>query len=90
MEVDGGMKQMQAMVKELTLDSSVPTIAVLGSRDGGGKLLVAVTENTVAAERVDASALIREIAPHISQVEVEADQLMLKQVDPMLMVLMHL
>ncbi|MEC7391634.1 MAG: DHHA1 domain-containing protein, partial [Candidatus Thermoplasmatota archaeon] len=66
MEVDGGMKQMQAMVKELTLDSSVPTIAVLGSRDGGGKLLVAVTENTVAAERVDASALIRELAPHIS------------------------
>ena len=66
MEVDGGMKQMQAMVKELTLDSSVPTIAVLGSRDGGGKLLVAVTENTVAAERVDASVLIREIAPHIS------------------------
>ena len=66
MEVDGGMKQMQAMIKELTLDSSVPTIAVLGSRDGGGKLLVAVTENTVAAERVDASALIREIAPHIS------------------------
>ncbi len=66
MEVDGGMKQMQAMVKELTLDPSVPTVAVLGSREGGGKLLVAVTENTVAAERVDASSLIREIATHIS------------------------
>jgi alanyl-tRNA synthetase len=66
MEVEGGMKQMQAMVKELTLDPSVPTVAVLGSRDGGGKLLVAVTENTVAAERVDASALVKEIAPHIS------------------------
>jgi len=66
MEVEGGMKQMQAMVKELTLDPSAPTVAVLGSRDGGGKLLVAVTENTVAAERVDASALVKEIAPHIS------------------------
>ena len=66
MEVDGGMKQMQAMIKELTLDSSIPTVAVLGSRDGGGKLLVAATENTIAAERVDASSLIREIAPHIS------------------------
>jgi len=66
MEVDGGMKQMQAMVKELTLDHALPTIAVLGSRDGGGKLLVAVTENTIAAERVDASMLIREIATHIS------------------------
>ena len=50
--------------------------------------LVAVTENTVAAERVDASALIRN-SPPISQVEVE-DQLMLKQVGPTLMVLMHL
>jgi len=66
MEVDGGMKQMQAMVKELTLDSSKPTIAVLGSRDGGGKLLAAITEGTEAENRVDAGALIREIAPHIS------------------------
>ena len=66
MEVDGGMKQMQAMVKELTLDPSLPTVAVLGSREGGGKLLVAVTENTAAAERFDASSLIREIATHIS------------------------
>jgi len=66
MEVEGGMKQMQAMIKELTLDPSVPTVAVLGSRDGGGKLLVAVTEDTVAAERVDASALVKEIASHIS------------------------
>ena len=66
MEVDGGMKQMQAMVKELTLDSSKPTVAVLGSRDGGGKLLAAVTEGTEAADRIDAGALIREIASHIS------------------------
>ena len=66
MEVDGGMKQMQAMVKELTLDPSIPTIAVLGSQDGGGKLLAAVTEGTEATNRVDAGSLIREIAPHIS------------------------
>ena len=54
------------MLKELTLDRQQPTLAVLGSREGGGKLMIAVTENTVASERYDAVVLLREIAPHIN------------------------
>ena len=53
------------MLKELTLDKDVPTLAVLGSRDGGGKLMIAVTEDTVASERYDAVTLLRAISPHI-------------------------
>ena len=65
MEVSGDLKKMTNMLKELTLDSSMPTLAVLGSREGGGKLMIAVTENTIASERYDAVVLLREIAPHI-------------------------
>ena len=35
MEVDGDLKQMTKMLKELTLDASKPTLAILGSREGG-------------------------------------------------------
>ena len=65
MEVSGDLKKMTNMLKELTLDSTMPTLAVLGSREGGGKLMIAVTENTIASERYDAVVLLREIAPHI-------------------------
>ena len=65
MEVTGDLKKMTKMLKELTLDSNLPTLAVLGSREGGGKLMIAVTENTVASERYDAVALLRTISPHI-------------------------
>ena len=65
MEVTGDLKKMTKMLKELTLDASMPTLAVLGSREGGGKLMIAVTENTIANERYDAVTLLREIAPHI-------------------------
>jgi alanyl-tRNA synthetase len=65
MEVSGDLKKMTNMLKELTLDNSMPTLAVLGSREGGGKLMIAVTENTIASERYDAVVLLREIAPHI-------------------------
>ncbi|RPG71832.1 MAG: alanine--tRNA ligase [Euryarchaeota archaeon TMED99] len=65
MEVTGDLKKMTKMLKELTLDASKPTLAVLGSREGGGKLMIAVTENTIANERYDAVTLLREIAPHI-------------------------
>ena len=34
MEIDGDLKSMTTMLKELTLDASAPTLAVLGSRDG--------------------------------------------------------
>ena len=64
MEVNGDLKKMTKMLKELTLDSSKPTLAVLGSREGGGKLWIAVTENTIASERYDAVVLLREISPH--------------------------
>ena len=66
MEAHGNLKKMTKMLKELTLDKQNPTLAVLGSKEGGGKLMIAVTENTVAAERYDAVALLREIAPHIN------------------------
>ncbi|HII87784.1 MAG TPA: alanine--tRNA ligase [Candidatus Poseidoniaceae archaeon] len=65
MEAHGNLKKMTKMLKELTLDANQPTLAVLGSKEGGGKLMIAVTENTIAAERYDAVALLREIAPHI-------------------------
>ena len=65
MEVDGDLKQMTKMLKELTLDESNPTIAVLGSREGGGKLMVATTENTIASERYNAVDILRGISSHI-------------------------
>lgn len=65
MEIDGDLKSMTSMMKELTLDASKPTLAVLGSRDGGGKLMIAVTENTPASERYNAVDLLRSISSHI-------------------------
>jgi alanyl-tRNA synthetase len=65
MEVDGDLKTMTKMLKELTLDKEVPTLAVLGSRDGGGKLMIAVTDDTVASERYNAVTLLRSISHHI-------------------------
>jgi len=65
MEIDGDLKSMTTMLKELTLDASNPTLAVLGSKDGGGKLMIGVTENTVASERYNAVDLLRSISSHI-------------------------
>ncbi|MBT5735371.1 MAG: alanine--tRNA ligase [Euryarchaeota archaeon] len=66
MESDGDLKQMTKMLKELTLDNSNPTLAILGSRVGGGKLMIATTEDTIASERYNAVDLLREISPLIS------------------------
>ena len=66
MEVDGDLKQMTKMLKELTLDDSKPTLAILGSREGGGKLMVATTEGTVASEKFNAVDILRAISSHIS------------------------
>ena len=66
MEVDGDLKQMTKMLKELTLDDSKPTLAILGSREGGGKLMVATTEGTVASERFNAVDILRAISSHIN------------------------
>ena len=65
MEIDGDLKSMTTMLKELTLDPTTPTLAVLGSRDGGGKLMVGLTEGTVAQERFNAVDLLKAISPHI-------------------------
>jgi len=66
MEVNGDMKQMMTMLGQLTRDSSKPTLAVLGTRDGGGKLIVASTEDTIAAEMHDANKILKAIASHIN------------------------
>ena len=66
MEVDGDLKQMTKMLKELTLDKSKPTIAVLGSREGGGKLMVATTEDTQASKKFNAVEILRAISSHIN------------------------
>jgi len=65
MEATGELKQMQNMVGELTRDSSKPTVAVVGSREGGGKIIVAITEGTIAAENHNAVEILNEIASHI-------------------------
>ena len=56
---------MQNMVGELTRDSSKPTVAVVGSREGGGKLIVAITEDSIAAENHNAVEILNSIANHI-------------------------
>lgn len=66
MEADGDLKQMTKMLRELTLDVETPTLAVLGSRAGGGKLMVAVTDNTIASEKFNAVVILKEIAGHIN------------------------
>jgi len=65
METEGGLGELQRLSAELTRDESIPTVAVLGSRTGGAKLLIAVTDRTIASEKWDASVLLREISPHI-------------------------
>ena len=66
MEIDGDLKSMTTMLKELTLDPDHPTMAVLGSKDGGGKLMIGVTENSIAAERYNAVEVLRAISKHIN------------------------
>ena len=59
------MKAVMSMLSQLTRDPQKPTLAVLGTRDGGGKLIVASTEGTIAAEKHDANDILRAIAGHI-------------------------
>ncbi len=66
MEVGGDMKQMMTMLTQLTRDPSKPTLAVLGTRAEGGKLIVASTENSIAAERHNAVEVLNVIAGHIN------------------------
>mgnify|MGYP003320704825 FL=1 len=65
MEVRGDIKALMTMLAQLTRDPQKPTLAVLGTRDGGGKLIVASTEGTSAAEKHDATKILRAISSHI-------------------------
>ena len=66
MEAHGSLKDMTKMLKELTLDKTKPTLAVLGSKEGGGKLMVACTENSPASEKYNAVEILRKISPLIN------------------------
>ena len=65
METHGTLKDMTKMLKELTLDESNPTLAVLGSKEGGGKLMVACTENSPASLKYNAVDILKSISPMI-------------------------
>ena len=65
MEVEGGIRALMSMLGELTRDPSIPTLAILGTKDGGGKLIVAITEGTPAAELHNAVEILNSISSHI-------------------------
>ncbi len=65
MEVDGDIKAMMSMLSQLTRDPNKPTLAILGTRGAGGKLIVASTEGSIASEKHDATEILRAIAGHI-------------------------
>ena len=66
MEVEAEMKALMSMLGELTRDPSKPTLAVLGTREGGGKIIVASTEDSLAEERHNAVDILNSITAHIS------------------------
>ena len=65
LEGSGDLRNLQGMAAELTRDTNQPTVAVLGSRDDGGKLLVSLTEDSLASERHDASEVLSAVSGHI-------------------------
>jgi len=66
MESSGDSKQLMKMLSELTRDESIPTLAIIGSKDGGGKIIVATTENTKASEMYDSVEILNAISSHIN------------------------
>jgi len=66
MESSGDSKQLMKMLSELTRDESNPTLAIIGSRDGGGKIIVATTENTKASEMYNSVDILNSISSHIN------------------------
>ena len=66
MEVEGDIKQMMTMLSQLTRDLEKPTLAILGTRVGGGKIIVASTEGTIASERHNAVEILNSISGHIN------------------------
>ena len=65
MEVTGDSKQMMSMLGELTRNPEEPTLAIIGSRDAGGKLIVAMTEDSLASERHNAVKILNSISKFI-------------------------
>ena len=65
MEVTGNSKQMMSMLGELTRNDEQPTLAIIGSRAEGGKLIVAMTENSLASERHNAVEILNRISGFI-------------------------
>ena len=66
MEIEGDMKALMSMLTQLTRDHAKPTLAILGTRDDGGKLIVASTEGTPAAEKHNAVEILNSISKHIN------------------------
>tara|TARA_B100001093_G_scaffold448173_1_gene453579 strand:- start:864 stop:2642 length:1779 start_codon:yes stop_codon:yes gene_type:complete len=66
MESSGDSKQLMKMLSELTRDESKPTLAIIGSKDGGGKIIVATTENTKASETYNSVEILNAISSHIN------------------------
>ena len=65
MEGSGNLKNLQSMAKELTSDANNPTVAILGSSEGGGSLLVAITEKSIASEKHDANQILGKLISKI-------------------------
>ena len=65
MEIGGDMKALMSMLGQLTRDPAKPTLAILGTRDDGGKIIVASTEGTAASERHNAVEILNSISVHI-------------------------
>ena len=66
MEIEGDIRALMSMLGHLTRDHEKPTLAILGTRDDGGKLIVASTEGSVAAERHNAVDILNSISVHIN------------------------
>ena len=66
MESSGDSKQLMKMLSELTRDESTPTLAIIGSKDGGGKIIVATTENTKVSEMYNSVESLNAISSHIN------------------------
>ena len=65
MEMEGDFKDLMSTLGELTRNPDDPTVAVLTSKTGGAKIVVAITENSVASQRHNASKIVEAMAPEI-------------------------
>lgn len=65
MEMEGDFKDLMSTLAELTRNPDDPTVAVLTSKTGGAKIVVAITENSIASQRHNASKIVEVMAPEI-------------------------